>query len=503
VSARLAYSPAEPEPGSTQTRQQILLPRNSGGVILTGSDRYESFGPLEHLKALHPPSEQIGRKRGGTVSFARLMKDKSWKEWAVDISGAPQIAKEMLDRGDDVDIYVSQQCFKGWRLTNKLLALGSLYCDIDFHGVDGWRNKDPRSVLIAVFGKLDEARIPSPSYVLDTGRGLLLVWLHNLISAQAQPRWAAVERHIVAALKDFGADAKATDSARVFRLVGSMNSKAEVARCRVGMIWCIGDPSSPFRYDFDTLADDVLPFTRAELIALRVEKAKRALPKKKDGQAPKKKLSVADWGETLLADLEALRLHRHPNGRIPSGRRDAWLFLVAIAISWTCPSEVLEQTMEKMAAAIGGWPNSETRSRMHAVFKRAKNSAAGETIVFRGREIDPRYRIRAATVIEWLGISPDEQRVAGLRMLIDDDTRRERGAERSREFRKRRGATNRQTAREARLLLGRKALYMQAKEGLTRDDLADRFGVSAGQISKAMAEARRARNADRGTERAA
>jgi hypothetical protein len=269
------------------------------------------------------------------------------------------------------------------------------------------------------------------------------------------------------------------------------------------MIWCIGDPSSPFRYDFDPLADDVLPFTRAELIALRVEKAKRALPRKKDGQAPKKKLSVADWGETLLADLEALRMHRHPSGRIPSGRRDAWLFLAAVAISWTCPSEVLEQTMEKMAAAIGGWPNPETRSRMHSVFKRAKNSAVGETIEFRGREVDPRYRIKAATVIEWLAITPDEQRVAGLRMLVDDDTRRERGAERAREFRKRRGATTRQAAQEARLLIGRKALYMQAKEGLTRDDLADRFGVSAGQISKAMAEACRARNADHGTEQAA
>src|SRR5690606_39023411 len=122
---------------------------------------------------------------------------------------------------------------------------------------------------------LQEARIPSPSYVLDTGRGLLLVWLHEMIPAAAASRWAAVEKCIVAALADFGADRKATDVARVFRVVFSANSKAVPARRPVGMIWCLGAPTKPYRYVFDPLADAVLPFTRAQLHALRAEKASR------------------------------------------------------------------------------------------------------------------------------------------------------------------------------------------------------------------------------------
>lgn len=456
-----------------------------------GSNSRALFGPKEQIEALHPAAPN--GKRAGTVSFA-AMTDEGWKEWSVRASEAPHIAKDLIDHGKVIDLYVSHQRFRGWRKTERLLGLASLYCDVDFHSVDAWRGKDPSAVLVAILNALQEARIPFPSYVLDTGRGLLLVWLHDMIPAAATSRWSAVEKRVVATLIEFGADRKATDVARVFRVVFSINSKAEPARRVVGMIWCLGNAANPYRYDFDTLAGEVLPFTRAQLHSLRAEKASRPASERRqrsDGASPRRALTQADWGEKLLVELQALRVHRHPDGRLPSGERDVWLLLAAVAVSYTCPPEALEATMERLAESYGGWTSRETRSRIHAVFKRSRQAAAGETIEYKGKLIDPRYRYKSATIVDLLDISSGEQAELGLRLLVDADRKRELAAERARELRKARAVKpNHAEARERRLRTGRKALYLQAKTGGTRDELAAQLGVSAGLLTKALKEAR-------------
>jgi hypothetical protein len=121
------------------------------------------------MEALHP--EALNGKRAGTVSFATRTAE-GWKEWSVKASEAPQIAQDLIDHGEHVDLYFSHQRFRGWRDTERLLGLASLYCDVDFHSVDAWRGKDPRAVLVAILEALREARIPPPSYALDSGRGL-------------------------------------------------------------------------------------------------------------------------------------------------------------------------------------------------------------------------------------------------------------------------------------------------------------------------------------------
>ncbi|MDP9875251.1 hypothetical protein [Agrobacterium tumefaciens] len=94
------------------------------------------------------------------------------------------------------------------------------------------------------------------------------------------------------------------------------------------------------------------------------------------------------------------------------------------------------------------------------------------------------------TVVEWLAIDPAEQRAAGLRVLVDRDRKRELNTERTKESRRRRGAKDRTEQQAERLSIGGMGLYLQATKGLKRDELAERFGVSTGQISKAMREAR-------------
>jgi hypothetical protein len=150
----------------------------------------------------------------------------------------------------------------------------------------------------------------------------------------------------------------------------------------------------------------------------------------------------------------------------------------------------MEEQIRILAMQAAGWTDGETRSRMSAVARRARQAAEGLKIPFKGREVDPRYRFNAKTMVEWLEIDPAEQRAAGLRVLVDGDRRRELNTERTRESRHRRGGADRSVQQAARLELGRKALDLASTSNMTRDELSRHFGVSAGQISKAMSEAK-------------
>ncbi|MCD2175364.1 hypothetical protein [Rhizobium sp. C4] len=486
MSARLAYQPANPEVSLDPSRQQFWIAAPS---------EHEGFGPRQHVANLHPTNSGGGLRKG-VVSFAQRVFDgkKHWREWTVPAADAILRAEEALQYKCGEDVYVSQQTFNRWRNVADLSALGACYVDLDYHTRARWQYRDPEAVAAAVIDTLEnggERPLPLPSYILATGRGLVCVWLTELLPFRVLPRWSAVQRHLAEALKGFGADKRALDAARVFRLVGSTNSRAEWHSRTVRLVWWKGSPVAPDRHEFGNLADDVLPFTQAELRSLQAARATRDAADNGTRRRTSQQLSGATYWSTVFQDLQRLRHHRDPErGALPAGQRDAWLFVAANALAWTDCVAVTEAEIRTLAAQAAGWSDPETKARMSAVLKRASMAVEGKTIEFRGREVDPRYRMKAQTIVEWLQIEPDEMRGAGLRVLIDEDRRRERGAERQADRRRSQGAKDRDELKATRLELGQKCLYLSAKDGMTRADLAHHFGVSTGQISKAMREAR-------------
>lgn len=480
MSARLAYAPARPTPPSAQPCQQILPASPSGGWFrFVGDGEADAFGPLEHLRALHPANGRSGGRRHGHVVFGQRVRDgdKHWRQWSVDVSEA-------------VDFYLSMQSFHGRRRIENLASIGCAFSDIDYRDRKRWEGKDPGTVLTAILASLDEAKISAPSFVMDSGRGLCLVWLHELLPAAALRRWNLVQDRIADVLTEFGADKNAKDAARVFRVAGSIHSGAEWHRRRVRLFWIQGSLGEPFRYEFNALADQVLPFTRDEIISLRAERAKRRASGKGKASKPSGRLDRASYGETVLEDLERFRAHRYRDGIIPVGRRDVWLFCASMALAWSCHPQALESEIVRIGARAAGLTPREVKNQMGSVIRRAHDAAAGKSISFAGKEVDLRYRMKAATVVDWLEITAEEQRDAGLRLLLDQDVRKERKARCERERRQKNGATSRKQAQAERLQLGRRALYRMTKEGLTRDELAAELGVSTGYLSKALREAR-------------
>jgi hypothetical protein len=426
--------------------------------------------PDKHTVLLHPLTQR------GVATVARSA--ARWAEKAVRVGDLPDHARQLVGVAD---IFMSQQTFYGWRRIAQLAQLGAAYVDLDFHKTS-WRSFTPGYVANQVLCTLDDQGMPPPSCILFTGRGLLCLWLHDIVPRSALPRWNAIQKVLAGGLKGFGADACALDAARVFRLAGTVNSKSgEMVR----LIW--SDGLEPTRWAFDTLADEVLPVARAEIHSLAAERAKR----KAEGTsviAPATRLTAGTWWETVLSDLQKLRRVRWFGG-LPSGQRDTWLFLAVNAMSWLCPPTVLRREAFALAQECGGWRQGEAEQRFGSIFRRAQMSARGVMVEWNGERVDARYRFRAETITQWLNITPAEMREGDLRALGDEAHLRANATQREADRRRRAGARSRDEQVVERLEVGLRALELQ-QMGMTRDQIAITLGASTGFISKAMADAR-------------
>lgn len=127
------------------------------------------------------------------------------------------------------DLYISQNSFltthkkdtpNSGRKVNNIKRFNALYVDIDCYA----QGLDKDEVLYTLHESYFDRKIPYPTFVIDSGRGLYLIYKIDE-DRNALPRWQAVEDYLVKQLLPLGADAKAADAARILRVPGSINSK--------------------------------------------------------------------------------------------------------------------------------------------------------------------------------------------------------------------------------------------------------------------------------------
>ena len=124
------------------------------------------------------------------------------------------------------DVYISMNTFYlNDRLAEHVKRLNALYVDIDCYKV----GYDKETVLYILEEEYFNNLIPCPTFVIDSGRGLYLIWKLQNEDRNALPRWAKVQEHFVSLLKEFGADPACKDSARILRIPYSINTKSHTA----------------------------------------------------------------------------------------------------------------------------------------------------------------------------------------------------------------------------------------------------------------------------------
>lgn len=423
--------------------------------------------PEAHGRALH-------RVQTGHAALARKDAAGRWHEGVYRVCDLADVLRTV---GGERDVYLSIHTFSGWRRIARLSALGALFVDLDYYKVAGLQDAHPISVLEDALVMLESARIPGPSLAVGSGRGLYLLWLHDPVPRSALPRWNACQREIWSVLLPLGADRGALDAARVLRVIGTRNGKADATvetLTPTGEVW-----------NFDALADEVLPLTRDDLRDLRLRRAAR-------GPRVPSEVSRGGFGLTQgtlwaarLDDLQRLRHLRFWDGALPPGQRDFWILLAANAMSWLAPPTVLRRELFALAREAGGWDEHEAETRLDAVLKRAHAAAWGKTIEYAGVPLDPRYRFKNETILEMLQITPAEERK--MKTIISRDEGRRRDRERKERERREAGSMPRVAYLEAATKRREEARELHA-DGLTQRRISERLGISERQVRRLLSE---------------
>lgn len=368
--------------------------------------------------------EQIHRtpQHGTVLVWERLAPGKRWHR----IEPYHLAAAMLGPHAGKEDIYLSVNEFRGWRLIRNLKSLRACYVDLD--GFLDWE---------LALEALQEAKMPAPSIMVHSGRGLHFYWLLEPLPSQALPVWQRVEDALVHALAPLGADYRAKDCTRLLRLVGSRNSKngqEVVGRILNNNVWRIHE-----------LADEVLgtrPPVSARVLDFRAHVARNRKTRQRKHRAPAKG-SIYAWWHLVFRDLCAIADY-HWFGGIPEGHRDSFLFLMATSLSWfTCPVSLHSEINKTAHAIIPSFTHREIETYIKPVLKRAQDAAAGIKYEWQGREVDPRYRFRSETIREWLGrdelivpdIWPELRALAPAHVIHARRVERDRGRDRQAEGR--------------------------------------------------------------------
>lgn len=385
---------------------------------------------------------------------------------------------------------------KSKRVTANAVSVCANWVDLDFYKLPAWAAVPSPVVLEALLNLCGERGWPVPSYAMNSGRGLLVVWLYDAIPAQAGlARHRAVQETLHQAFQPLGSDASAKTITKVFRMPKTFNERA---RLHVGMLWPV-HVRDVTRGSFDALADVVLPYRRkskkerdAEAIAAKVERvaARLANRKPREGHAGAR-LGGRSYWRTFREDLERLFDLRHGNGSVPDGEgRNAWLLALTYAACWDMPASEVEGYVRAQAARCG-LTVAEAMDKTTSIRSKALEAARGVKVVWKIRKVDPRYRPSPGHVIDLLTVTSGEMKRADLRMLIDAARRAENAAGRVEKARRAAGVKARNGQQTFRLEIGLLALDMLGPDmGLTVAGVAEFFSLSPRYVTTAIRDAR-------------
>jgi hypothetical protein len=379
------------------------------------------------------------------------------------------------------------------RLGN-LLQLRAVWVELDFYKHGSYRNTPAEDMGWHILDRCHQERIPSPSYIVASGRGLHLVWLTEGVPSVALPAWKAVQKRLVEIFHDMGPDAVAAVPTGNLRLVGTSNHGRNVR-----ILWpaTVGDIG---RYSFRALAADILPYSPEQCREYRAKAKERRAVRRADNTVRKASgkgggsLTVETYRAAIEADLWKVIDHRYPADQ-PVVRTDEesgehGRFLFAFARLWACRlgPDALKAEVEKHAQRLGyRTPQDAVRQvgtiirKRRALHERKAGGAARKTFF---------YRFGPQVLVRDFRIDEDIARALDLRILRPLSMKRERARERQAKVRLAMGAKPRATAQAERLAIGHQAIALREAEGMSRPQLCERLGVKATLLDKAIREAK-------------
>ncbi len=398
----------------------------------------------------------------------------------------------VIDRADPaLDNYISQAEFiKPNRRVVNLLRMNLSFIDLDIYNVDGsiWHGfVDTPQMAFAILLFCNDEGIPLPSIIAFSGRGLYLKWLYETpLPRQALPRWNALQRRLVELFKSFGADYRAKDASRLLRLMGTTNTKSgEIVR----VLHVETENGKPIHYGFDWLAFEILETDRET-----IRDARRQAEARREGKNAKKraKLTVIDGGNPgglrkfnpmrlswdRLEDIRKLAdIRGWTRSGVPEGHREVYLFWATnfmLLSGATNPGQMFHE-VTALAREVCPALVPEVRHSLSTLYRKAQAHAAGEKVEFQGKKFSPLYTPKNQTLIDYLNITPDEERQLGT--IISEAEAADRHRKRDEAKRREAGAVERASYLETAEMKRAQARLLQAK-GMKTAAIAAEMGLN-------------------------
>lgn len=409
----------------------------------------------QQLILTHPNSEgvvAIGIKPDGKWSQAHLSSDELLL---------------IMDRFLGIEnVYLSQGSFQDTRSITSLRQINTLFVDLDFYK----NGKDYTSEEICRQFEANEYNrsIPQPSLVINSGRGLTLIWLIEPTPAADLPLWQSIEDYLIYSLRDYGSDPAARDAARVLRLAGTINSKSGK------MAEFIQIYNSEYRYSLKNIA--------TQYLAVNEPKKDITTSQYKASKKVGRIFNIYTLHYERLKDLERLQQFRFFNGDDCHGYREIMCFLFRY---WMCcytsnPTQSLNETMLFNTKFIKPLTEGEvvnaTKSAEKGWENWLDNIDTGGNLKDRNNKTGYNYRNR--TLIGLLSITAEEQKQ--LKTIISTEEKYRRSNEnRYKQRRYENGLTQKQLARQC-LIAEVKKMY---DDGNTQTQIANKLGISQASVS--------------------
>lgn len=360
------------------------------------------------------------------------------------------------------NIFVSQNTFyKNSRKIEDIKCLCALYSDIDCYKLGLTKEQ----VLWQLEQDYYNKKIPIPSLIIDSGRGLYLNWFIRPVPTKALPLWKFTQDYFHDVLKEFGADPISRDASRFFRLSGTVNptsgSTVEILEF------------NDYVYTINEIQEEFLP-----------EKPVKKQKKEKRKVNVTTLKNIYNLHYLRFQDLKTLVQLR--NGYMPK-MREISCFLYRY---WQCcfvsdPRQALEETIEfnklfwiplKEKEVIRNTKSAETAFE--------KWLAGGRNGVYKRGG----YNYKNDTLIELLNIKKKEEKK--LQTIISTDEKYSRKNKKRREDRRNdKGLTSRQIQRKENI--DRILSLLNDNPDILQKEIAEKIGISQQMVSLYLKEIRK------------
>lgn len=392
---------------------------------------------IEYLDTLHSNSN-------GWITRAEM--NCGYKQWHYKYAG---LLKQEFNQEN---VYISLNTFYStFRRLEYIKELKAQFIDLDIYKTGFTKEQIIMNLEADYFNK----SIPRPNMIVDSGRGLYLIWLINSVPSKALPLWKAVEEYLYKELKSFGADRQALDPTRVLRVPGSINSKSQTI---VKVI-----EQYDYVYDLREIQKEYLPELEE-----RKDK-KRGRPSKKVFIHRERSLYYARIQDIIkLCELREYDL---------KGHRELILFLYRYYLCYFLEDtqKALEDTLE-----LNGM---FTKRLMESEVIRATRSAEK---VYSTK--DKQYKYKNDTLIELLEITEDEEIYMTTIISNKEYKRRDREYQKKK-YKEKLKAEGKLTKKEQ-INIQRQKIKALLEQGFTQKDISMELNIPFRTIERRVKELR-------------